>query len=84
MKTLGYRDRMDPSGRVYIYAGDARPTQKQQGMFLDKFNQTRHERIQAALTELRHVGNINIVYIRGRKYRRILERPGDGPTVSAH
>lgn len=62
MKTIGIRDRGNPTGYVHIIAG--------------KPGQNHHERILQALEDYRHVGNINILLIQGRKYRRILERPG--------
>jgi trehalose-6-phosphatase len=57
MKTIGFRD--IAGGSIHLYK--------------DKTNdqQPRHERIQAALQDLKHTGNIIVYLINGRKHRRL-------------
>ena len=66
MKTLGYIDKADPSGKIVEYVGE-------DGISKD-------ERIRRAYEDLRHMGNILLVYIRGSKARVV----GDhyGPPIS--
>ncbi|MFA5559217.1 MAG: hypothetical protein WDA59_07180 [Methanofastidiosum sp.] len=61
MKTIGYRDLADGSRRIKIFYNRNK-------------QQTRQERIMAALEELKGVGNIAIYLINGNKYRRILTK----------
>ena len=61
MKTIGYVDKCDGNQRLheYIHANT---------------RQKRHDRITAALTELRTMGNIKIYLIDGRHYRLLLTK----------
>jgi len=61
LKTIGYRDLADGSRRIKIFYNRNK-------------QQTRQERIMAALEELKGVGNIAIYLINGNKYRRILTK----------
>lgn len=62
MKSIVYQDRA--SGKMFIYKS---PRQNQRSFF----EQSRNERIRAALEELEHFGNINIYLCKGGKLRMI-------------
>lgn len=64
MTSIVYQDRA--SGKMYIYH-PAYPTQR------SFYEQTRVERILAALEELRHMGNINIYLYKKGRLRKIAE-----------
>lgn len=62
MTSIVYQDRA--SGSMYVYKS---PRQKQRSFF----EQSRNDRIRAALEELEHVGNINIFLCKRGKLRMI-------------
>jgi hypothetical protein len=66
MKTIGYSDRCDGSGKIYIYT--------QGGTRYNLFNQKKNERIQAAFSDLKHLGNVFLYYVNGNKARLISVR----------
>jgi len=59
MKTIGYRDRADASGRIKLY---------------HKHGINHVDRIKEALQDIRGLGNVRIFLIQGRKFRLISER----------
>jgi len=59
MKTIGYRERVKCLKIIHCYF---------------KTGQTRHERINEALKELRHMGNINVYLIKGNKVRYLFSK----------
>ena len=67
MKTIGYQDLMDFSGRIYLY----NPKDKNTNLFN---NQNHHVRITEGLNDLKSMGNIIIYLIKGRKYRKIFRK----------
>lgn len=62
MTSVVYQDRA--SGRMFVY----KPICQSQRSF---FEQTKNERIHAALEELEHMGNINIFLCKRGKLRQI-------------
>lgn len=64
MKTLGYTDNCDGDKVLKVFY-----RQEERNLFQQK----RHERIQEALFELKHVGNITVYLIRGKKYRKLFK-----------
>ena len=60
MKTIGYYDKgQNRKGIIKAYF---------------KAGQTRHERIESALTELQHMGNITVYLIKGNKTRKLFSK----------
>ena len=59
MKTIGYRDRADATGRIKIYT---------------KPGVNHVDRIKEALEDIKHLGNVRIFLVQGRKFRLISER----------
>ena len=70
MKTIGYRDLGDPRGIIYQFNKPSRNWRED----LFCHGQTRLERIQTALTDLQHTGNIRIFLIKGNKKRLLFSR----------
>lgn len=67
MKTIGYSDKCDGSGRIYVYT--------ESGTKYDTlFNQKRNARIISGMNSIKGLGNIYIYYINGNKARLIGER----------
>lgn len=67
MKTIGYRDLTDQRGIVYCY-------ESPENSLSWLFNQKRHERISKALREIKHLGNCEVVLIKGNKTRHLFYR----------
>ena len=69
MKTIGYSDKCDSRGQIYIYTQNG-----QIPKYESLFNERKNERIANGFSNIKGLGNCNIYYIKGNKTRLIAER----------